>query len=489
MLEGRGRSARDFSRNEEIIMTTKHRNNRPHGGMVGRKHAPPSLSTLQIFFMTFGFFGTQLAFSMQTGTMGRIFQTIGANPNKLGFFFILPPLAGLIAQPVIGYLSDRTWCPRLGRRLPYLVGGALVAIIVMMLLPNAGSFGFGFASTTALAFAATTVLFMDLACNVTQQPFKMLIPDMANEKQSQTLWSMQNIWGSLGALTAFVFPFLLTRMSIANTAPAGTIPPSVRLSFYLAAIILALSVIFTVLSVDEYTDEEMAVYHGQDERSLLENHSDHHKRAHFPSSKRAGFFDVLKHAPKVFWLLGLADFFVWIAIPYMWTYSTGALAERIWQTTDATSAAFQEAGNWFGIVQAVYSITSVLAGFFFVKLGKKTRRPVYTTALLLGAVGFLLIATGSSKWVSVFAFALFGIAWIAIITVPFTILTNALDGQNNGLLLGCYNCFICIPQIFASLVSFYLFPLLGSSMANMFYVNALCFVLGAAMIWLVPDEN
>ncbi|MBS9338134.1 SLC45 family MFS transporter [Fructobacillus sp. M2-14] len=442
-----------------------------------KKNALPKLSQLQIFFMTFGFFGTQLAFSMQTGTMGRIFQTIGADPNKLGFFFILPPLAGLIAQPVIGYLSDRTWCPRLGRRMPYLIGGAIVAIIVMMLLPNAGSFGFGFASATALAFAATTVLFMDVACNVTQQPFKMLIPDMANEEQSQTLWSMQNIWGSLGALTASVFPFFLTKMGIANTEPVGTIPPSVRISFYLAAIILALSVLFTVLSVDEYTPEQMQAFHG-----LSKSSKD-------VASNRINFVEVVKSAPKVFWLLGLADFFVWIAIPYMWTYSTGALAEKIWKTTDPTTAAYQAAGNWFGMVQAVYCVTAVLVGFLFVKLNKKTRRPAYSLALILGAFGFLLIALGTSKGLSVLAFALFGIAWIAIITVPFTILTNALTGERNGVLLGLYNCFICIPQIVASTISFFLFPLLGHSMANMFYINAACFILGAVMIWLVPDEH
>lgn len=151
------------------------------------QHKMPKLTKLQMFMMTFGFFGTQIAFSMQTGSMGRIFQTIGADPNSLGFFFVLPPLAGLFVQPLIGYFSDRTWLPRFGRRMPYLIGGTLVSFVVMLLLPNSGSLGFGFGSATALWFGAITVLFMDLSANVSQQPFKMIIPDMANEDQSGLL--------------------------------------------------------------------------------------------------------------------------------------------------------------------------------------------------------------------------------------------------------------------------------------------------------------
>ena len=212
----------------------------------------PRLTQKQIFMMTFGFFGTQIAFAMQTGTMGRIFQTIGADPNKLGFFFILPPLAGLVVQPLVGYFSDKTWHPRFGRRMPYLIGGTVVAMLVMLLLPNAGSLGFGYGSAAALAFAAIAVLFMDLACNVSQQPFKMIIPDMANEEQSQTLWSMQNVWGSLGSLTAFGAPILLTALGIANTAKEGEVPASVRVSFYVAAAVLGLSTLFTIKNVKEY---------------------------------------------------------------------------------------------------------------------------------------------------------------------------------------------------------------------------------------------
>lgn len=437
------------------------------------KHRLPDLSRLQMFMMTFGYFGTQIAFSMQTGSMGRIFQTIGADPNNLGFFFILPPLAGMIMQPLVGYFSDKTWLPKFGRRMPYLIGGTLVSFIVMLLLPNAGSFGFGFGSAAALWFGAVTVLFMDLASNVSQQPFKMIIPDMANEKQSNSLWSMQNVWGSLGSLVAFVFPFILTVSGIANTAPRGEVPMSVKISFYASAIVLALSAIFTIKNVKEYTPEEMAKYHNISEEE---------------QNEKASIMNVLRSAPKVFWLLGIVEFFVWFAIPYMWTYSTGALAENIWHVTDPASAGYQEAGNWFGIVQAVYSVVAIIVGLFFARLTKKTRRPAYTVSLILGGIGFLMIAFGTTKLSSIIAFALFGIAWIALITIPFTILTNALDGKHDGIVLGLFNCFICIPQIVASSVSFLILPALGGSMAKMFIIAAIAFFIGGLAIWLVRDD-
>ena len=437
------------------------------------KHRLPDLSTLQMFMMTFGYFGTQIAFSMQTGSMGRIFQTIGADPNNLGFFFILPPLAGMVMQPLVGYFSDKTWIPKLGRRMPYLIGGTLVSFIVMLLLPNAGSFGFGFGSAAALWFGAVTVLFMDLASNVSQQPFKMIIPDMANEKQSNSLWSMQNVWGSLGSLVAFVFPFILTASGIANTAPRGEVPMSVKISFYASAIILALSAIFTIKNVKEYTPEEMAKYHNITEEEQHE---------------KASIMNVLRSAPKVFWLLGIVEFFVWFAIPYMWTYSTGALAENIWHVTDPASAGYQEAGNWFGIVQAVYSVVAIIVGLFFARLTKKTRRPAYTISLILGGIGFLMIAFGTTKLSSIIAFALFGIGWIAIITIPFTILTNALDGKHDGVVLGLFNCFICIPQIVASSISFLILPALGGSMAKMFIIAAVAFFIASVTIWVVRDD-
>lgn len=438
-----------------------------------KKGQLPMLTSMQLFLMTFGYAGVQVAFSVQTGNMGRIFQTLGSDPTKLGFFFILPPLAGMITQPLIGLFSDKTWLPKFGRRMPYLIGGCLVSLIVLLLLPNTGSFGFGYGSMTALWFGAVTVLFMDLSANVSMQPFKMIIPDMVNEKQTDKAWSLQNIWGSLGGVIAFVFPFILTSFGVANTAARGVVPDSVKISFYVAAAILLLSTIFTIMNVKEYDPETLAYYHG------------------FKSDDKTheSFIDILKHAPKVFWTLGIVEFFVWFGIPYMWTYSTGALSENIWHVSDPASAGYQAAGNWFGILQAVYSVVAIVVGILFQRLNDKTRKMTYFLSLIAGGLGFIIVAYGHTHVSSLIGFVLIGIGWIALISIPFTILTNALDGKHDGVYLGLFNCFICIPQIVASVASFATFPAVGKSMAHMLAIAGVFLMIGGCLIWIVKEEK
>lgn len=438
-----------------------------------KKGQLPMLTSMQLFLMTFGYAGVQVAFSVQTGNMGRIFQTLGSDPTKLGFFFILPPLAGMITQPLIGLFSDKTWLPKLGRRMPFLIGGCLVSLIVLLLLPNTGSFGFGYGSMTALWFGAVTVLFMDLSANVSMQPFKMIIPDMVNEKQTDKAWSLQNIWGSLGGVIAFVFPFILTSFGVANTAARGIVPDSVKISFYVAAAILLLSTIFTIINVKEYDPETLAYYHGF--RSDDKTHE--------------SFIDILKHAPKVFWTLGIVEFFVWFGIPYMWTYSTGALSENIWHVSDPASAGYQAAGNWFGILQAVYSVVAIVVGILFQRLNDKTRKMTYFLSLIAGGLGFIIVAYGHTHVSSLIGFVLIGIGWIALISIPFTILTNALDGKHDGVYLGLFNCFICIPQIVASVASFAIFPAVGKSMAHMLAIAGVFLMIGGCLIWIVKEEK
>ena len=438
-----------------------------------KKGQLPMLTSMQLFLMTFGYAGVQVAFSVQTGNMGRIFQTLGSDPTKLGFFFIMPPLAGMITQPLIGLFSDKTWLPKLGRRMPYLIGGCLVSLIVLLLLPNTGSFGFGYGSMTALWFGAVTVLFMDLSANVSMQPFKMIIPDMVNEKQTDKAWSLQNIWGSLGGVIAFVFPFILTSFGVANTAARGVVPDSVKISFYVAAAILLLSTIFTIINVKEYDPETLAYYHGF--RSDDKTHE--------------SFIDILKHAPKVFWTLGIVEFFVWFGLPYMWTYSTGALSENIWHVSDPASAGYQAAGNWFGILQAVYSVVAIVVGILFQRLNDKTRKMTYFLSLIAGGLGFIIVAYGHTHVSSLIGFVLIGIGWIALISIPFTILTNALDGKHDGVYLGLFNCFICIPQIVASVASFAIFPAVGKSMAHMLAIAGVFLMIGGCLIWIVKEEK
>jgi len=433
----------------------------------------PILTSMQLFLMTVGYAGVQVAFSVQTGNMGRIFQTLGTDPTKLGFFFILPPLAGMITQPLVGMFSDKTWIPKLGRRIPYLIGGCFVSLIVLLLLPNTGSFGFGYGSLTALWFGAVTVLFMDLSANVSMQPFKMIIPDMVHQSQTDKAWSLQNIWGSLGGVIAFMFPFILTTFGVPNTAARGVVPDSVKISFYVAAGILLLSTIFTLKNVKEYDPETLAYYHG------FAN----------ADKKHESLLDILKHAPKVFWTLGIVEFFIWFGIPYMWTYSTGALSENIWGVSDPASAGYQAAGNWFGILQAVYSIVAIIVGLFFQKLNNSTRKGAFFLSLIAGGLGFLVVAYGHTHLTSFIGFVLIGIGWIAIISIPFTILTNALNGMHDGVYLGLFNCFICIPQIVASIASFAIFPAVGKSMAHMLAIAGVFLMIGGCLIFIVKEEK
>lgn len=423
--------------------------------------------------INFGFLGVQTAFTLQSSQMSRIFQTIGADPNNLGWFFILPPLAGLIVQPIVGYYSDRTWKPRLGgRRLPYLILGTLIAVIVMLLLPNSGSFGFGYGSLMALWFGAITVAFLDLSSNVAMQPFKMMIGDMVNDKQKSYAYGIQSFLSNTGAVLAAIFPFLLTWLGIANTANKGVVPQSVVISFYAGAILLIITSLFTVFRVKEYDPATYAMYHGISEKE---------------NSEGGNWITLLKNAPKAFWTVTLVQFFCWFAFQYLWTYSAGAIAQNVWHTANASSAAYQAAGNWYGVLAAVQSIAAVACSYVLAKLPNRFHKSGYAFSLILGALGFVSVFFVHNQYILIVSYILVGIAWAGMNTYPLTIVTNALSGNHMGTYLGLFNGSICLPQIVASLLSFGLFPLLGSSQANMFLLAGAVMLLGAFAVGTIKE--
>lgn len=423
--------------------------------------------------INFGFLGVQTAFTLQSSQMSRIFQTIGADPNNLGWFFILPPLAGLIVQPIVGYYSDRTWKPRLGgRRLPYLILGTLIAVIVMLLLPNSGSFGFGYGSLMALWFGAITVAFLDLSSNVAMQPFKMMIGDMVNDKQKSYAYGIQSFLSNTGAVLAAIFPFLLTWLGVANTANKGVVPQSVVISFYAGAILLIITSLFTVFRVKEYDPATYAMYHGISEKE---------------NSEGGNWITLLKKAPKAFWTVTLVQFFCWFAFQYLWTYSAGAIAQNVWHTANASSAAYQAAGNWYGVLAAVQSIAAVACSYILAKLPNRFHKSGYAVSLMLGALGFVSVFFVHNQYILIVSYILVGIAWAGMNTYPLTIVTNALSGNHMGTYLGLFNGSICLPQIVASLLSFGLFPLLGSSQANMFLLAGAVMLLGAFAVGTIKE--
>lgn len=433
----------------------------------------PTLPKNLIWMINFGFLGVQTAFTLQSSQMSRIFQTIGADPNNLGWFFILPPLAGLIVQPIVGYYSDRTWKPRLGgRRLPYLILGTLIAVIVMLLLPNSGSFGFGYGSLMALWFGAITVAFLDLSSNVAMQPFKMMIGDMVNDKQKSYAYGIQSFLSNTGAVLAAIFPFLLTWLGIANTANKGVVPQSVVISFYAGAILLIITSLFTVFRVKEYDPATYAMYHGISEKE---------------NSEGGNWITLLKKAPKAFWTVTLVQFFCWFAFQYLWTYSAGAIAQNVWHTANASSAAYQAAGNWYGVLAAVQSIAAVACSYVLAKLPNRFHKSGYAVSLILGALGFVSVFFVHNQYILIVSYILVGIAWAGMNTYPLTIVTNALSGNHMGTYLGLFNGSICLPQIVASLLSFGLFPLLGSSQANMFLLAGAVMLLGAFAVGTIKE--
>ena len=427
----------------------------------------PDLSFATLWNLSFGFFGVQIAYALQSANISRIFATLGADPHNLSYFWILPPLIGIIVQPIVGTLSDKTWC-RFGRRIPYLFVGALVAVLVMCLLPNAGSLGM--AVSTAMVFGLISLMFLDTSINMAMQPFKMLVGDMVNEKQKALAYSIQSFLCNAGSLVGYVFPFLFTFLGISNVAAKGVVPDSVIYSFYIGAAILILCVIYTSAKVKEMPPKEYAEYHGLD-KPLNE--------------EKVNIVKLLRNAPKAFWTVGLVQFFSWAAFLYMWNYTNGAIAETCWQTTDPTSAGFQEAGNWVGILFAVQAIGSVVWAMALPRFSN--RKMAYALSLVLGGIGFLMIPYISDQYVLFIPYLLIGCAWAAMLAMPFTIVTNALNGSHMGAYLGLFNGTICIPQIIAAALGGVVLTLVGSAQSHMMIVAGVFLIIGAACVGIIKE--
>jgi len=427
-----------------------------------------NLSFWQIWNINFGFFGVQIAYALQNANNSRIFATLGADPHNLSYFWILPPLMGLLIQPIVGVASDHTWT-RFGRRIPYLFIGAIISVIVMALLPNAGSFNLSIAN--AMIFGLIALMLLDTAINVAMQPFKMMVGDMVNEKQKKLAYSIQSFVCNAGNFMGFLFPIIFTWIGISNTAKDGVVPDSVIYSFYVGAIILILCVLYTIFNVKEMPPKEYANFHNinQEEKTT------------------SNLFVLLKNAPKVFWSVGLVQFFCWAAFVYMWTYTNAAIAETVWNTTDPKSADYQNAGNWVGVLFAVQSVGSIIWAIvlpFF-----KTNKMAYFISLLLGGLGFVSTLFITDPYLLFVSYILIGCAWAAILALPFTILTNALQGSNMGAYLGLFNGTICIPQIIAAVLGGFFLKILGGSPITMLVLAGVFLFIGAFCVFIIKEKK
>ncbi len=520
------------------------------------------LSSWKLWNLSFGFFGVQIAFAFQSSQVSRIFATIGADPHDLSYFWILPPLMGMIVQPIVGSASDRTW-NRLGRRLPYLVLGALVAIVVMCFLPNAGSLGLGISQ--AIIFGLVMLMLLDTSINMAMQPFKMLVGDSVNEKQKGLAYSIQSFLCNAGSVVGYLAPFCLAYF-LSNTAPSGEVPQTVTWAFYIGAAILLLCVVYTLVFVREMPPAEYAAFHG-----IKPDKKDDRK-------KNGNVFALLRRAPKVFWTVGLVQFFCWAAFMYMWTYTTEVIANQAYdtpvsekidglridgkdytfknlfagntplvldgrqvvadgydfsaagtltaaniailpedggeyyldetETLPALSSAskvefiehrilnpaseeYQKAGNNNGTLLAIQGIVAVLWAIALSRF--RNRRLAYSLSLLIGAAGFVSVFFSHNMVLLSIGYGLAGCAWASMLAMPFTILTNALSGDNIGTYLGLFNCTICLPQIIASVfggIILKAMPLTASGVPNspaMILVSGILLFCGAIAVWNIKE--
>lgn len=431
----------------------------------------PDLPKRTILAMTFGFMGINMAFSLQSSQMSRICQTIGANPNNLGFFFIFPPLMGMIVQPLLGKYSDRTW-NRFGRRMPYLLFGAPLAALVLIMLPFSGSFGFGYGSLLAMIYAMFAICFMDLFSNVCMQPFRMIVGDMVNNKQKNFAWSWQQVFSNAGGILATLLPFIFTMFGMSNTAKKGVVPNSVIWAYLVSAALLLVTCFATVFSVHEYDPATYAKYHDIDIQK---------------KQNSVSLWHLVKTAPKAFWTINLVQLFSWFATMYTWTYTTGTIARRVWHTANPVTASYQAAGNWYGVMTAVSSIAGVVYGVFYAKTKPNHRKQWYAFGTILGAIALIAEAVVTNKWLDIGAAVLSGIWGFTLSTVPFTLLTSSLNGENEGAYLGLFNVGICVPQILASVLSFAIFPLVRHYQPAMLIIGGVALIIGAACVFLIHE--
>ena len=437
----------------------------------------PNLPFWSLWNLSFGFFGVQIAYALQSANISRIFATLGADPHNLSYFWILPPLMGILVQPIVGSLSDKTWT-RFGRRIPYLFIGATVAVLVMCLLPNAGSLGL--AVSAAMMFGLIALMFLDTSINMAMQPFKMLVGDMVNEEQKAKAYSIQSFLCNAGSVAGFLLPFIFTFIGISNVAEKGVVPDSVIWSFYIGAAILILCVIYTTLKVKEWNPKEYAEYNGNSEKSENSEYSE-------DSENSGNWLTLLRKAPSTFWKVGLVQFFCWAAFLYMWNYTTGAIAETVWNTTDPACEDFQTAGNWVGVLFAVQAIGSVIWAAVLPQL--KNIKVAYAVSLIIGAVGFALVPFIHDAYLQFIPFLLIGCAWAAMLAMPFTFVTNALQGYGHmGAYLGLFNGTICIPQIIAALCGGIVLTLVGSHQSTMMIVSGILLVAGAACVTVIRQK-
>ena len=427
----------------------------------------PRLSFWQLWNMSFGFFGIQFGFALQNANTSRIFSTLGANPDSLAFLWLAAPVTGLLVQPVIGYLSDNTWHPFWGRRRPFFFIGAILASIALFLMPN----------SSMLWMAAAVLWLMDGAINVSMEPFRAFVGDKLNASQQTAGFAMQTFFIGCGAVIASMLPsFFADMLGVSNVPVNGAIPDTVRYSFYIGGAVFLLSVMWTVFTSKETPPSDMAVFNAERRRGL----------GHAMIEILGGF----RKMPKTMVQLAFVQFFTWIALFAMWIYTTPAIAENVFGTADAQSAAFQEAGNRVGVMFAVYNGVSALAAFILPVFARYTSRKfVHMTCLVIGGLSLMSLFLIHDIDLLYLPMVGVGIAWASVLTMPYAILAGALPAKRMGYYMGVFNFFIVIPQICSGLLlGFVTKHFFGGHTVQTVMLGGASMVLAGLMTLFVQDN-
>lgn len=499
------------------------------------KTGKPRLTLAQIINMSVGFLGIQFAFGLQNANVSRIFQTLGAKIDEIPILWIAAPLTGLILQPIIGHLSDKTWLGKLGRRRPYFMLGAILASLALLVFPN----------VSALWVAAVLLWILDASINISMEPFRAFVGDMLPDEQRTSGFAMQSFFIGLGAVISSALPFLLEKLNVSNDAPQGMLPDTVKYSFYIGAIVYMCAIFYTVFTTKEYSPEEMRSFgdtHETSEKNIktpyqsflikgliwfvigailstalygYNKYADEklEKELYVLSFGIAAFglfqiiaalfhknkndnglveiMDDLNHLPSTMKKLAVVQFFSWFALFSMWIYSTPSLAQHIYNTTDTTSVEYNKIGNWVGVMFAWYNGFAALFAFILPVLAKSFSRPkTHMIALIAGGLGLMSYYLFKDENLLIISMAGVGLAWSSILSMPYSMLTQSLPAHKMGVYMGIFNFFIVIPQILAAtLLGFFTKHLFGNESIYSIVLGGCSMILAAFLCLRIKDKN
>lgn len=445
----------------------------------------PRLSFWQIWNMSFGFLGIQFGFALQGGFMSRIFQTLGAESDALPLLWIAAPLTGLLVQPIIGYFSDRTWHPILGRRRPYFLLGAILSSFALFFMPY----------SSELWMAAGFLWVLDASINISMEPFRALVADKLPDEQRSYGFVLQTLIIGIGTWVASNLPWMVNQMGVSNDAAPGVVPMSVKVAFAIGAFVFLSSVLYTIFTTKEYPPEDMQAF------------AEHKKQG----NALADIIHNIIHMPKQMLRIGMVQFFSWFAFFTMWSLSTPALTEHVFKApapdaakfdmTIATQAdafqvangAYQSAADLVGSYMGYYGLSSMLIALllsFYASRFVLNRKLVHFLCLLAGGVGFLSMLYVSDPKQLIISFALIGVSWASILSMPYALLSSSVDPKKMGIMMGLFNMFIVIPQVVAALGGVNVcYKLIGPSPINAMTVAGLSLLIAALLVFFIKENS